>query len=182
MWKRLFKQFYVDLFFLLIYHSQTDNSSKAINCVTEIILHHWFIMLKKLNKWFIILSHLQTALNNLTKYSSTNLSLNQILFEFKMCEALDLIHINKFNIIELIYSAISISTTHKLKFIQLIIVNQYKLIHIDAKNAIVFIVLHIKHYYNQNHTLQFFCIDDDINLQLHHDYILFNIQNKKFSQ
>ena len=99
-----------------------------------------------------------------------------------MYKVLNLICINEFNIIELIYSAISISTMHKSKLIQLIIVNQYKSIHINAKNAIVFIVLHIKHYYNQNHTLQFFCIDNDINLQLHYDYILLSIQNKKLSQ
>lgn len=124
----------------------------------------------------------------MTKYSSINFSSNQILFEFRICKILDLIHIDKLNTVEsaqfvnLVYLIMSISTTHKLKLIQLVVVNQYKLTHINVKNAVVFTAIHMKHYYNQNHTAQFFCISDAVNLQLHWDYTLFSIQNKKLSQ
>lgn len=129
---------------------------------------------------------LQVTLNNSIKYSSTNLSLNQILFRFQMHEILNLIYIDKSEIVESVYSAISVFTTsaHSVnafnlalkssalaaqnqKHVKLIVVDQYRSAHINFKNVIAFVIIQMKHYYNQKYILQFFCIDNAVNLQLH---------------
>lgn len=58
----------------------------------------------------------------------------------------------------------SASTAHKQKHIKLVVVNKYKLAHINAKNVIVFVTVHMKHYYNKTHQSQFFNVDDAVNL------------------
>ena len=64
-----------------------------------------------------------------------------------MYEVLNLLCINESDIVKTInvYSANSLKITLHVK---LIIVNQYKLIYINAKNTIVFVTMHIKVYYN----------------------------------
>lgn len=64
------------------------------------------------------------------------------------------------------------------------VVNQYQLTHIDVKNAIVFTVTQMKHYYNLKHTFKFFETEDIMNLQLHQNYSLSSLQNqnKKLNQ
>ena len=100
-----------------------------------------------------------------------------------MHETLNLLHIDESDIVKTInvYSANSLKTT---LYIKLIAVNQYRLIHIDVKNTIVFITMCMKMYYDKTHQSHFFNIDDIINLQLHHKYTLFSFidQNKKLKQ
>ena len=60
--------------------------------------------------------------------------------------------------------------------------NQYKSVHIDAKDAIVFIIICMKTHYDKAHQSCFFDINNTVNLQLHCSYILFSIQNKKLEQ
>lgn len=169
--------------FLLTYYSQTDSSFEAINWVMKVILHHWLTTLKQFIKWFIVLLYLQIVLNNSIKYSSMNLSLNQILFKFWTQKTLDLICVNESEVIESVYSVISVSIMHlsvesdavklitlninsifkssasaseKQKYIKLVAVNQYRLTHIDVKDVIAFVIMQMKHYYNQNHMTHFF--------------------------
>lgn len=123
LWKKLFKQLYINLMFSLIYHSQTDSSSEVINQIAEMTLQHWLTTLKKFNDWLMILSHLQTALNNSTKYSLTNLSSNQILFSFWMCEVLDLICVDESEVVESVYSVISVFTVSAVKLIKSVNIN-----------------------------------------------------------
>ena len=172
---------------LSFYKKNFFNNYTLISCVQsliEIALHHWLIILKQFNDWLLILFCLQTALNNLTKYSFMNLSLNQIFFEFWMCEILNLIQINKSDVVELInvYSILTSSMKSSSKHVKLIIIDQYKSIYIDAKDIIVFITMQMKHYYNKSHLLCFFKADNMINLQLHHRYTLSDILNKKLEQ
>src|SRR5438034_2560537 len=54
--------------------------------------------------------------------------------------------------------------------------------HIDIKKAIKFSQMTMKHYYNNKHQSKFFNINDNIMLQLHKDYSIFIIINKKLAQ
>ena len=119
-------------------------------------------------KWLIILSHLQAALNNSIKYSFTNLSSTQILFEFHTHKILNLLKVNESDTV----TADVADSAHSSKWIKLVIMNQYWSVYIDAKNVIAFAVMYMKHYYNQVYTSRFFQTDNIINLQLHHRYIL----------
>lgn len=74
------------------------------------------------------------------------------------------------------------SAAHKQRCIKLVVVDQYKLTHINVKNVIVFTAVHIKYYYDKAYQFQFFNISDAVNLWLHYNYILLRIQNKKLNQ
>ena len=130
----------------------------------------------------MILLHLQAFLNNFTKYSFTNLSSNQILFEFQMHKTLNLICVNKPNIVETAIYSVNIFKTHSAKHIKLVVLDQYRSVYINAKDTIVFAVMQMKQYYNEKHQSHFFKSDNIINLWLHCEYILSDIQNKKLEQ
>ena len=59
---------------------------------------------------------------------------------------------------------------------------EYRSTAIDVKNIIVFIIIYIKEYYNDKHKVKFFKISNMINLQLHWEYTVLSIQNKKIKQ
>lgn len=143
-------------------------------------------------------------MNNSTKYSSTNLSPNQILFGFRTREALDLIRVDEPEVVESAYPAIPVSTANaidsanpvdanpaskspaptarKQRHAKLVVVDEYKPAHIDAKDAIAFAAMRMKHCYDQSHTPRYFRIGDAVNLRLHRGYTLPGIQNKKLGQ
>src|SRR5436190_10005817 len=54
--------------------------------------------------------------------------------------------------------------------------------HIDIKKTIKLSQMTMKHYYNNKHQLKFFNVNDDIMLQLHKNYSIFIIINKKLAQ
>src|SRR5947207_11980295 len=54
--------------------------------------------------------------------------------------------------------------------------------HIDSKKAIKLSQMTMKHYYNNKHQLKFFNVDNNIMLQLHKDYLILIIINKKLAQ
>ena len=122
------------------------------------------------------------------KYSSMNLSLNQILFEFCMHEILNLIWTDEPNVVKSAYSVsineslVSLKST--MKHIKLVAMNQYKSAHIDVKDVIVFVAIQMKQYYDDKHQSHFFSIEDIVNLHLHCDYILSSLisQNRKLKQ
>ena len=72
-----------------------------------------------------------------------------------MYKTLNFIQINKFAIIKSVnaYSVMSKSSLMKStsKHIKLVVINQYKSVHIDAKDIIVFIIIYMKRYYNKAH-------------------------------
>ena len=122
------------------------------------------------------------------KYSSTNLSLNQILFEFCMCEILNLIQTDELNVVKSAYSVFTnkflVSLKSTMKCIKLVAMNQYKSAHINVKDIIVFTAIQMKQYYDDKHQSHFFSVEDMINLHLHHSYILSSLidQNRKLKQ
>ena len=99
-----------------------------------------------------------------------------------MHKILNLIHINKSDVIKTVIYSVNIFKTHSVKHIKLVALDQYRLIYVDAKNAIVFTTMWMKQYYNEKHQSHFFKLDNMMNLWLHHKYILSDIQNKKLKQ
>ena len=53
------------------------------------------MILKEPDLWPFVLTYLQVTLNNLTKYSSIRLSLNQIIFGMQMCKVMNLLQIEE---------------------------------------------------------------------------------------
>ena len=51
--------------------------------------------------------------------------------------------------------------------------------HIDIKDTIAWAAMQAKFYYNINQQPQFFAVEDEVLLQLHWDYKLSEIMNKK---
>ena len=62
---------------------------------------------------------------------------------------------------------------------RIVIINEYRLSHIDIKNAIAFASLKIKKVYNTRHQLIFFKIGDLVNLRFYKDYKVSAITSKK---
>src|SRR5204863_4178564 len=54
--------------------------------------------------------------------------------------------------------------------------------HIDTEKAIKLSQMTMKHYYNNKHQSKFFNIDDNVMLQLHKDYSILIVINKKLAQ
>ncbi len=56
--------------------------------------------------------------------------------------------------------------------------------HIDVKDAIAYVIITMKYYYNQKHKSLYFKIEDLINLHLHKNYMLLSLKkkNKKLRQ
>jgi len=131
--------------------------------------------LKCPEEWPKSLPRLQAALNNSTKYSSTQQSLNEVLFECKTRKALNLLRV-----------AEPETQTHKtvdVRGIQLMIMNNYQPVHIDAKDVIGFAAMQMKYYYDERHQPLYFQLNDMMNLCLHQGYTLSSLFiNKKLKQ
>ncbi len=115
--------------------------------------------LKCSEEWSKSLPCLQAALNNSMKYSSTQQSLNEVLFRCKIRKALNLLHVVK-----------SKTQTHKtinVHSIQLMNMNNYQSAHIDMKDVIGFTAMQIKYYYDERHQPLYFQPDNMMNLHLH---------------
>jgi len=133
------------------------------------------MILKCSEEWPKSLPRLQAVLNNSTKYSSTQQSLNEVLFECKIREALNLLCV-----------AESETQTHEMvdvHSIQLMIMNNYQSAHIDVKDVIGFAAMQMKYYYDERHQPLYFQPDDMVNLCLHQEYTLSSLFiNKKLKQ
>ena len=72
----------------------------------------------------------------------------------------------------------------KRKSVTLTMMDQYWLAHIDVKDAITYITMTMKYYYNQKHKPLYFKMKDLINLHLHKSYTLPSLKekNKKLRQ
>jgi len=72
----------------------------------------------------------------------------------------------------------------KRKSVTFIMMNQYQLMYIDVKDAITYVIITIKYYYNQKHKSLYFKTEDLINLCLYKSYMLLSLKekNKKLRQ
>jgi len=115
--------------------------------------------LKCPEEWSKSLLCLQAALNNSTKYSFTQQSLNEVLFECKTRKTLNLLRVAE--------SETQMHKTVNVHDIQLTNMNNYQSVHIDAKDVIGFAAMQMKYYYDKRHQPLYFQPDDMMNLCLH---------------
>lgn len=143
---------------------------------------------------------LQAALNNSTKYSSILLMFNQVLFnfctrKFLWVEESDVVetsfdkHKNTIDLVDSVanYTNMKVASdantmSQQPKCVKLTATYQYRPAHINTKNAIVFVFMCMKHYYNKAHMSRYFQSDNMVNLHLHWEYFLSGIENKKLNQ
>ncbi len=72
----------------------------------------------------------------------------------------------------------------KRKLVTFTMMNQYWSVHIDVKDAIAYVIMTMKYYYNWKHKSLYFKMRDLINLCLHKSYTLLSLKekNKKLRQ
>jgi hypothetical protein len=92
-WKAIFQHFEIALHFTTTYHSSTDDQSERTNQTVEIIMKY---ALMKEKDFIKIISSIQASLNNFAN-TSTSLSSNEVLYEFKIKKSLNLLRINDEN-------------------------------------------------------------------------------------
>ena len=139
-----------------IYYSQINRAFKQINQMIKIAFKFYIDDLNKFQDWQQAVLLMQVALNS-TVLSMIDHLLNKLVFDINFNMLIDLLN-------------------QELDKIQNFTV------YIDAEKAIKLSQMTMKCYYNNKHQSKFFNIDDDIILQLHKDYSIFIIINKKLAQ
>ena len=123
---------------------------------------------------------MQVTLNNSIKYFSTVKTLTEVLYDFWICEALNLLQVDEH--IEPEDEAVSRETQNTNSADLMMVMTEYRLTAVDEKNVIAFTVIQMKKYYDNRHKPKFFKVSDMVNLQLHWGYTISGIQNKKIEQ
>ena len=146
LWKSIFKTLQVDLLYTTAYHPQTDDSSERTNQTVKVALRHYLLIMKDSTKWSKIISRFQSILNN-SSSTTTSKTPNEILYEFKSKQFL--------NLIAVAMSEINISKTR-----------------IDAADVIAWSKLNHKRNYDKNHTSMFLKEESYAYLRMHQDYFI----------
>ena len=119
----------------------------------------------------------------------------QILYDFRIREAFDLLRLDDFNIVNIALLWI-IKRFEKISSISIIIIiitylifakafrksaiiSEYRFYYINIKKVITFVSLRIKKYHNAYYQFKCFDIDDLINFRFHKKYLVFVIKFKK---
>ena len=98
LWKSIFRTLKINLLYFTIYHSQIDDNSEKINQTVEVVLRHYLLSMNNSTEWSDVLSRFQTVLNNFSSVSTFKTA-NEILYEFKSNQSLNLIaNISKIDI------------------------------------------------------------------------------------
>jgi len=127
--------------------------SERSNQTAEVALRYYLATLEDPSQWPVVLARMPSALNNSTKYSTTNRTPTQIMYGFRTREALDLLRIDDpsaegfDNIKDLVTHA---QPAHPVSM------DEYRPSQIDAKDAIAFAALKMKEYYDATHAPLYF--------------------------
>ena len=149
-WKKIFRQLEIFLLMSTVYHSQIDELSERFNQTIEIAIRYLIICNLDLD-WWLILSALQTQLNN-SSNSTTRLSLNEIIYDFKVKNSLSLLHLDSME------SIMNDITQRRLKY------------RAETIDATAFADTKTKVYYDVRHTSLLLNSDNKTYLRLNHDY------------
>lgn len=201
LWQQIFHSLNVDLLYSTAWHHQTDGQSERSNQTAEIALRYYIATIEHESQWPSILPRVTAALNNSTKYSSTNKTPTEVLYGFKTREALDLLkpHDETDDVQANITTRTSLhrpipatpmpatSTPAPPAVTSLlgrapVAMTEYRPSHIDAKDAIAFASLRMKDYYDSKHMAKFFNVGDLVNIRLHRGYRVPSITSKKLGQ
>ena len=147
--------------------------------------------------WLTVLPYLQAASNN-TYWLLTHQTLNEVLYGFWLSEMLDLLiltsNVSIFNLSTPNLCSIMTVEAHltdkecinewvKLWEVWrknlLVTIISYWLSHINIKDIIAWVTMQVKYYYDVNQQPHFFAVEDKVLLQLHCEYKLSEVTNKK---
>ena len=158
-WRAMFQKLNVSLLFSSAYHPQTDGLSERSNQTVEIALRYLTTEYPN-QEWTTMLPALQASLNN-TPNSSTHRSPNEVVYGFKVREAMDVLgqeanaHIN---------------------------IDEERFRHrAEAADATSYASAKAKIYYDSRHQPLLFKPGDQAFLRLHHGYSLPGKPNPKLS-
>ena len=160
-WQIFFIRLNTKLLISMTYHSQIDDSSERINQIVEIVIRYFVIEFSNID-YILAFSTIQFQLNN-TFNIATDLSLNEIIYGFKVKDAIsNLIAFNTANVQNL--------SIQRMKYQREIV---------DVTN---FATVKIKIYYDSRHISIRLKQSEKIYLQLNKDYKLFDKSNSKLFQ
>ena len=97
MWIVMFIRLEIKFLYLIVYHFQTNDLSKRINQIVEIVFRFLIFTLKYFDFWFEILSYVQRDFNNSISIDSFS---NEIVYDFISVQIIDLIKFIDVNIFE----------------------------------------------------------------------------------
>ena len=142
-----------------VYYSQIDELSKRFNQTIEIVLR--YLISKNFDiDWFVILSTLQTQLNNVVNATIDKFS-NEIIYEFKLRDVFIAL-INKSNsMIDLDFERFQ----HQR----------------EIANVMFYVMTKTKIFYDSRHISMLFKINDKVFFRLYKNYTLFSKLNVKLS-
>ncbi len=156
-WKTTFQHLEVTLHFTTTYHSSADEQSERTNQTIEIIMRY---AIMKEKEFIRFISFIQVSLNNFVN-TSTNLSSNEVLYEFKMKKSLNFLRIEDEN------------SATILKEDRIILKKK-------VEKAIAFANTSMKIRYDSKRTQLDLRSDDSVYFKLHKEYIQSDFTNRKF--
>ena len=148
-WKIVFKKLSVEFLISTIYHSQIDEQSERTNQIVEIALKYTLTNNLDLN-WVVFLLTLRARLNNLSN-AVIDLSLNEVIMNFKIRDSLALLKFDK----------------EDKKWLQKRAINRTKI-----EIAIVWANIRAKIIYDRHHRSLVLQSGDRVYLRLHKSYSL----------
>ena len=188
LWEEIFRLLKVDLLYSTAWHPQTDGMSERSNQTAEIALRYFIELMD--NRWPKALPQLSSVLNNSTKYSTTRLAPNEIIFGFKVKEPLDMLA-KASEAAEASYKAhapFEGSPNKALVRSEALLDDDqdelaafmvdYRPTHIDAQDAIDFASIRMKEYYDSHYQPMFFNVGDLVKLRLHRGYKVPGVSSK----
>ena len=161
MWTVMFTRLEIKFLYSAAYHSQTDDLSKRINQIVEIVLRFLISTLKYSDFWFEVLSHVQRDFNNSV---STDSFSNEIVYDFTSVQAIDLTKSIDVSIFELTLKKRRLITRQ------------------NASDVIIFDQMNVKFHYDRKHESMFMKQEDVALIKLHKNYNISSAINKKYDQ
>jgi hypothetical protein len=158
-WTSTFRHMKMILHFTTAYHSSANDQSKRTNQTIEIVIR--FILMKEhIENFTKIISFIQSFMNNASS-TFTELSFNEILYDFKIIESLNLLN--------------DCNSSIELK-------KKRKMLRIEIEQIITFANVSMKIRYDFTRTSLNLNFDDSIYVKLHKEYIQSSLINRKFSK
>lgn len=154
-WKFLFKRLKIDLLIFTTYHSQTNEQFERTNQIVNIVIQY-FLISHFDEDWIIVLLYLQFAMNNVIS-AIIKKNFNELMYDFKINDSLSLL----FN--ELVDNFVNLRHIWRQ----------------EIQKAIDFAVIVVKSRYNNKHKFIELNVDTEIYLQLHREYVISELDNRK---
>ena len=171
-WIALFKRLETNFLMSTAYHFQIDDLSERFNQIVEMTLR--FLIIENSNiDWVEILSTLQLRLNNSLNVV-TELTLNEVIYDFKIREVMTVVVFSSQQIIDDNLSIVIFDIKSKFEISKF----QYQK---KVDDVTLYVSAKIKIMYDSRHQSLLLNSNDKIFLRLHRDYNLFDNSRSKLS-